>query len=331
MKRIAVLFPQHLFSTRDCAIGYARAFRFLGFHVTEIHYEIIWSKYKKSGLKRNDIPRKACRDVVMKIIESCPDLVVVIDGASTHEIFWNWMRRLGIPTALVMTDCPYWDDVHAHLCAQADYAYANDKLSAAKMGCRYLPLAYNHDIHRPFLVSEKYKSDVVFVGTGFPERVDFLERVNWQGIDFKLLGFFDLDDNSPLQPYFRQNKPFIQNNETIKYYNGAKIALNLNRLSVDFAGEERIASRGSVGPRVYEIAACGCALASQDDVPELKQLLGDNYLPFSTPESLSQILREWLPKEEELIRMGKRARLAVEEHSYIHRAKTMLDCIPIFD
>lgn len=331
MKRIAVLFPQHPFSTRDCAIGYSRAFRHLGFHVTEIYYDIIWRKYKARGLDRNDIPRKACRDVVMEIVESCPDLVVVIDGASTHEIFWNWMQRLGILTAVVMTDCPYWDDIHAHLCAKADYAFANDKLSANKMECQYLPLAYSQDVHRPFLVSEKYKSDVVFVGTGFPERLDILEGVDWDGIDFKLLGYFDLEPGSRLSPYFNQSGEFIHNTETVKYYNGSKIVLNLNRLSIDLYGKERIKERGSVGPRIYEAAACGCAIASQNDIPELKQLLGDNYLPFNTPEELSSVIREWLPKERELEKMGKRARTAMKYHSYIHRTQTMLDYIPMFD
>lgn len=330
MKRIAVLFPQHPFSTRDCAIGYSRAFRYLGFHVTEIHYEVIWAKYKAQGLERNEIPRKACRDVVMEVVETCPDLVVVIDGASTHELFWNWMQRLGIKTAVVMTDCPYWDDVHAHLCHKADYAYANDKLSANEMGCKYLPLAYSRDLHRPFLVSEKYKSDVVFVGTGFPERLEILENVDWSGIDFKLLGYYDLAPDSPLNKHFNQKEAFIPNTETAKYYNGAKIVLNLNRLSIDLYGEERIEKRGSVGPRVYEAAACGCVIASQDDVPEVKTLLDNNYIPFNDADDLSVMLREWLGREEDLAKMGRRAKVCVENHSYIDRAQYMLDCIAMF-
>jgi spore maturation protein CgeB len=331
MKRIAVLFPQHPFSTRDCAIGYSKAFRRLGFHVTDIHYDVLWKKYTEQGLGAERIPRAACRDIVMHIVEACPDLVVVIDGGSTHEVFWNWMRRLDIPTALMMTDCPYYDDVNAHLISYADYPYANDKLSATTMGCDYMPLAYMRDMHKPFIVSDKYKSDVVFVGSCFPERVEILEAVDWAGIDFRLLGYWDLDDTSPLKQYFKQRSLFIDNAETTKFYNGAKIVLNLNRLSIDIEGRERIAERWSVGPRIYEAAACGCAIASQNDVPELKTLLEDHYLPFNTPDELSALLREWLDREDELVEMGKMAHKAVKGHSYLDRAVKMLDKVDIFD
>lgn len=313
MRRISIVFPNARYSTRDCAVGYSSAFNSLGFDVNDIRYELLWEHYYSLYGESEETYRKATSHAVFKIIDSYPDFVVVIDGSRIHNIFWKWMAKLNIKTAVVMTDCPYYDKVNAAIAEKTDYPFANDRLSARKMGIPYLPLAYDSNVHHPFIVSDKYKSDVIFVGTGFPERVEFLEQINWSGIDFKLLG------------YWPDNKEIIPNDEAVQYYNGAKIALNLDRVSVDIDGEERIEGRESPGPRVFEVSACGTLLASQSPV----SILGDNYLLCETPQKMSKMIREWLCRDDDRAILSNNARRAVEGESYVNRAITMLDTISL--
>jgi len=120
-------------------------------------------------------------------------------------------------------------------------------------------------------------------------------------------------------------------NEVAIWYNGAKLVLNLDRYSVDFAGRDRILARWSVGPRIYEAAACGATIVSQDNVPELQTLLDGNYLGFDTPEELEGTVREWLAEEKDKERneIGKRAQACMEGHSYTDRAMQLLDTLRI--
>mgnify|MGYP001099284613 CR=1 FL=1 len=125
MERVAVVFPHVKYSTYDCAVGYSSAFRRLGFHTTEVHYELLWEHYEQ---RAKNPYKKATRHVVLEVVESCPDLVVVIDGSHIHRSFWNWTKRLGIKTAAVMTDCPYYDKINATLAELADYPFAKRKV-----------------------------------------------------------------------------------------------------------------------------------------------------------------------------------------------------------
>lgn len=335
-KHVALIFPPHAASTRDCAVGYSRAFQQLNVHCTNIHYEEIWEQWEKviqsTSLNTATTYERATADVVFKVLECQPDIVFIVDGTSIHDIFWDWMHRLNIPTVAILTECPYRDKTNSYIVERATHTFANDLSSAEVMGIDFLPLAYSQEIHHPMIVSSKYRSDVVFVGSGFPERQHFLEQVDWSGIDFKLFGYWKLDD-SPLKKFFNQDDVVLRNDEAAQYYNGAKIVLNLDRVSVDFQGQETIPGRESVGPRIYEAAACGATIASQDTIPELSDLLGENYLPFATPNELEGILRKWIRDEKRNDRMliGRGARSAVANHSYLHRAQYLLRKLSIID
>lgn len=301
-KHLALIWPYHSFSTRDCAIGYSKALNKLGVHVTDIHSERIWNKWGNlenftnpiTADQKRQLVERVTGDVILEVLKCQPDIAIVIDGTMMHDMFWHWMDRLHIPTAVIMTDCPYLDKANAYVAERCTYPFANDLWSASMMGISYLPMAYTAEIHHPMLVSEKYKSDVVFVGSGFPERKVILEAVDWDGIDFRLFGYWDLENGSPLEPFFKQEQVVIPNPEVAQYYCGTKLVLNIDRVSVDFQGQDRIAGRGSVGPRIYEAAACESVIVSQNTVPELRDLLDDCCLTFDTPQELTSILHEWL-------------------------------------
>ena len=125
---------------------------------------------------------------------------------------------------------------------------------------------------------------------------------------------------------YQQDGIGIQNSETALYYCGAKLVLDLNRLSLNWTGRDRIEKRGSVGPRIYEAAACGSAIVAQGPAPEMYDLLGNNFLSFDTPDELSDIVRDWTRDERAHDRneMGAAAHQAMHGHSYTDRALELL-------
>lgn len=339
IKHIAIVMPSHFFSTRDVGVGLSEGFRKIGYHVTDINYNTrleywrgIWDLTNEGDPSKKQVEQmyeRATGDVLFQLIRNKPDLVIIVDGTQLHVIFWAWMRELGLRSAVVMTDCPYQDVQNAYVAEKCEFAFANDILSARKMGAIYLPMAYRETIHHPMIVAKKYKSDVVFVGSGFQERIKLLEAVDFEGIDFKLLGHWGIDDSSPIKKFNNQDSLAVPNEEVAQYYNGAKLVLDLDRTSIDFGGALQVDGRGSAGPRIYEAAACSCAIVAQDNIEEISSVLGGNYIPFHTPDELSSLLREWLhsDKEEARAEMGRNARKAVEHESYTDRAIRILECI----
>lgn len=338
IKHIAIIYPPHNWSTLDVAMGYSRAFNRLGYHVIDIHYEQIFEKWygffgikdaETHQAKKDKVYERATADVLAEVVKCQPDIVLVIDGTQVHNLFWDWMDRLCVPTIVVMTDCPYYDETNAYIAERCTFPFANDLYSAEKMGIPYLPVAYSTEIHHPIIVSEDYKSDVVFVGSGFPERVSFLEQVDWIGIDFRLLGYWDLREDSPLQEFFGQQSMIIPNAEVALFYNGAKIVLDLHRTSVDFPGRRQIAGRGSVSPRIYEAAACGAFIIAQGGIGELTELLDGCCLTFHAPNELSALLRTWLRDDMAQARheLGIEARQRIQGHSYAERALEILRAV----
>lgn len=333
-QHIAVIYPPHAFSTRDVAVGYSKGFQRMGLHVTEVHYEEIWKKWCDiQDLQKLDsepdkrwLFERATADVVFEVLKCAPDVAVVIDGTQIHDVFWDWMDRLGVPTAVAMTDCPYNDVANAYVAERCTFPFANDRWSAKKMGIPYLPMAYCKEIHHMMIVPEKYKCDVVFVGSGFPERKALLEAVDWGDVDFRLFGYWELDDDSPLRPYFQQDALILNNIETVQFYAGAKLVLNLDRTSIDFAGSKKICGRGSVGPRIYEAAACGAVIVSQDTVGELYDLLGNHFIPFNDPELLGSLVKIFTQDDlaEMRAEMGRAVNERMKGHSYEDRALEML-------
>jgi spore maturation protein CgeB len=336
IKHIAIVYSPHFFSTRDVALGYSKALHRLGYHVIDIDYAQIWEDWcmvrgldKKSDEDKRWLFERASGDVLFEAVKCDPDLVLVIDGSQLHEVFWKWIGRFGFKVAMAMTDCPYHDVAHAYLINRCDYPFANDRGSARKMGIPYLPMAYNKEIHHPMLTTERFKSDVVFVGSGFQERIEILEQVDWTGIDLKLLGYFNLAQDSPLTPYYDDSQAGVANHLVAQYYCGAKLVLNIDRTSINWAGTEHISGRESVGPRIYEAAACAATIVSQNEVPELEELLGGSYLSFSTPEELQEIVHTWVSDDMAHAReeLGLAARERIQGHSYEDRARALLQAL----
>ena len=330
-ERIALVSGAQPTSNYDVWKGYSHAFRMLDFNVIEIPYHMLfrqWSEYARffgivQGDKHwtfdaKDVVLSASLNLVMKIMETEPDYLVIVDGTNIHKSGWEWFKRLGFHTTIIGTESPYQDKSMAVLREYAHTQFTNDIASARKTGFPYLPTAYNTNVHFPIFVPEKMRHDVIFVGSGFPERVKMLEGVDWSGIDFEFYGYYPIAEDNPIAPYYKDTQ--IANEQAAVLYNGAKVNINLNRVSVDYPGELVVPDAESISPRVYEIAACGGFMLSEYR-PELDNIFGDLVPTFTTPEQLNELVHYWLPRDEERREIGEELLRLVKPHSYIERAK----------
>ena len=169
--------------------------------------------------------------------------------------------------------------------------------------------------------------DVVFVGTGFEERVDMLAAVDWTGIDFGLYGSWTLlGSRHPLREHLRAG--VIDNRMTAALYRKAKIGLNLHRTSVGWGrGVEHITIKAeSMNPRCYELAACGRFFVS-DYRAEIGEVFGGLVPAFETAAELEALLRHYLADDEARLSIAAKLPEAVAPHTFDARISGLLEVL----
>jgi len=332
--KLAVLSPSAPTGSHDCFTGFTRAFRLLGYHTDAILGHVTyrdWNEFfRLTGISRGlinytytqeDIIKSASLNCVIKTMEFAPDVLIIIDGTGIHRDAWMWWRRLGVPTFVIGTESPYFDNYVTHIAELATHTFVNELITHERTGLEYLPMGYDSEIHHRMIVNSSWRHDVVFVGSGFPERIEIMNSVDWSGIDLQFYGQYMIPEDSKLAPYYKS--AMIPNAETSLLYNGAKICLNLNRTSIDRDGNIRVEEAKSLSPRAYEIAACGGFMISEYRY-EIHNVFGDLVPTFTDPAELDELIRYWLPRDKERREIGDELVKISKKHSYINRAKIVV-------
>ena len=314
--RILIVHPGADWSVSDLFDGYYAAFRSLGHDVgvynlsARIEVAHGWLQYcwRKAGRQEAkpgavDTIYRASLDVVNSALIGDVDWVFVISGMYLHPDALIMLRRAGRRVALLLTESPYEDDRQIRVARLADVVFTNERtsvrsLAAVNPNVYYLPHAYDPKRHRPNVQTDDDvpAHDVVFVGTGFQERLDVLGAIDWSGIDLGLYGTYELmGSRSKLRQYVRGK--VVSNEYAAALYRRAKIGLNLYRQSIHYHRESpRITTAESVNPRALELAACA-AFTISDARPEVAEVFGSLVPTFTTPEQLQKLLSFWLADE----------------------------------
>ena len=260
-----------------------------------------------------------------------PDIVVVISGFYMYELLVEIMRDRGHKVVLVCTESPYEDDKQI---AKAQWGWdaivLNDPVNVDRyrdvVDCPviYGPHCYRPEVHKPGPGTRR--SDVAFVGTGYPSRQAFLERVDWTGLDLALAGNWQDAPASLTRRVVHPLEECIENSDAVGLYQGALASFNLYRLETN-GGLADTADGWAIGPREVELAAAGCFYARQPR-PE-----GDELFPmlptFDSPEELGDILR-WAkahPDQRQLA--AEQARAAVADRTFPKNAERLLRALDV--
>lgn len=326
MSKLRILFIDTTIdiSIGDSARGYLAALRRQG-HEIHVFRTAARMAFVMTGLKFGPDPemgkdaalvsRTASEMMVVEALKHRADLVVVSSGLGLHPDGLELLNRAGFPIAIILTESPYEDDHQMPYASRCGHVFTNDSYSATERGWHYLPSAYDPQYHHPFPFDPDQACDVLFVGTGWPERQQLLEGVNWAGIGLRILGAWPaLGPDSPLWPHLVNEQ--VTNDETARLYSSAKIAINHHRGHPDAQ---------SLNPRGFELGACGVFQVS-DHRPELGLVYSDGVPTYSDSASLERLLRHFLVNEGERKTEAEyqRSRVLSGPHTFDHRAAQLI-------
>lgn len=228
--------------------------------------------------------------------------VLIVSGMYFHVQVMRHLRLAGRKLALLLTESPYDLPQEWKAVSECDAAWTNERtcveaLRLANPNVWYLPHAYDPERHTPDapVREDVPHHDVVFVGTGFPERRELLSAINWEGIDLGLYGeWSSLGSRNPLRRFVKQGP--IDNTVTAALYRQAKVGLNLFRTSCGFGDNTpRITTAESLNPRLLELAACG-AFTISEWRPEVAEVFWGAVPTFQTPEEAETLIRRALAR-----------------------------------
>ena len=282
-----------------------------------------WIRGKKAAPKPcpSDTLYHAGGELVTRALRVQPDVVLVVSGMFMHPDVFVLMKRAGLKVALLLTESPYDDEKQARVIPYTDAAWSNERTSAERLGIRYLPHAWDEDVHWPGGPSDDtiHAHDVVFVGTGFQERIDLLASVDWTGIDLGLYGSWNMmGSRSSLRQYIKGE--YVDNADTARLYRRAKIGLNLYRQSVGFGRKTlRVTDAESLNLRAYELAATGCFTIS-DNRAEVGEMFGPLVPTFSTPQEMRDLIDRYLKNDQARLDIEDQLPSAVSGQTWAERA-----------
>lgn len=276
-----------------------------------------------------DVIYHASRDAMDMALHSSVDWVLIVSSMFFHPNVLEMMRRQGLKTAVVLTESPYCDPQQARIAGLVNVCWTNERTSVPFLrrfnpNTHYLRAAYDPARHTPVATvdADIPQHDVVFVGSGFQERIDLLAAVDWTGIDLGLYGVWSLlPSRHRLRKYVKGG--LLDNTRTVALYRAAKIGLNLHRTSREYSSKPtHVAHAESMNPRGYELAACGVFQLS-DYRPEVQETM-PSVFTFKNGEALQGRVTYFLNHPERCQLVAQQSRQSVGPHTFAARAAQVL-------
>lgn len=342
--RVLVVSGPHAFATRDVYTGYVSGLRTVLGEDQVITYDIIprynlfhsWCTWLEE--KMGFVPREvranvlAAEPVFGAAHMHRADVVYLISPMYFPMSIVDMLRADGFQCWGHFTECPYEDEFWArNQASHFDHCFVNDRNSLARFqmfnpNTYYVPHAFNPVVHYPRWDRPNDHQHVIFVGTDFASRKQLFEAVDWSGIDLRLYGNWqEVKSGDKLWPYTRQR--LVENHTTAQIYRGATVGISLHRQERYWESEEvlDLGEAFSLGPRSYELAACGLYQVSDGHRSELQELFGDSVPTFDTPEGLQEEVRWALDNPAARQHRAREQWAAVQGHTFEVRARMILE------
>ncbi|MDQ0974577.1 spore maturation protein CgeB [Neobacillus niacini] len=242
----------------------------------------------------------------------------------------EWCKANNIPTAFWNKEDPFHYNAFVETAKHFDYVYTTDSNSVEKYtadGCKNVfsfPFAAQPAYHNPI---EKYKriNKVVFAGAYYGDK--FPERKQAMDSMIEISGkygmeIYDRNYNIPESPnqfpegFKKHIVGTLKGDEIEKAYKGYKISLNVNSI---------VDSPTMFSRRVFEIIASNTPVVSSASLG-IENLFGDIIIASNNFNELQERIQKYF--EDEYYFKTNRLlglRKVLEEHTYTHRVKMMLD------
>lgn len=337
MLRVVVAAPGPNFSVADVHAGWVEGLTEAGCHVVDFNLDRRLDFYSQAmlptgphGTPQAALSTEQAIDLALNGLLACcyrvrPHLLVIISGFFASPEVIGLVRSHGTRVVMVHTESPYEDDRQVLRAAHCDANVVNDptNLDRFRSVCPstwYVPHAYRPSVHYPRNLPAV--RDLVFVGTGYPSRVEWLERVDWSRIDQPLLAgnWQGLGPDSPLLPLVAHGlDECLDNADTAGLYATSRMSLNLYRRE---ANQPVLSAGWAMGPREVELAAMGVPFfrdrrGESDQVLPMLPAIGD-------PEDLADQMAWWARRDTERREAAEEARAAVADRTFANHARWLL-------
>ncbi|MCK0471935.1 glycosyltransferase [Alkalihalobacillus sp. APA_J-10(15)] len=277
-----------------------------------------------SMLSKND-------DVQYQIKQNKPDVVLVLK----RQLPADWIQSFNkhrIPIGLWVVDDPYLIKKHVLRGYHYDFILTQEINAPAfyeKRGMRafYLPLAVNTSTYFPQEVESDYQSDICFVGSGMANRIRLLHQLGncFVHETIRIIGrWWEPLQNQLGRNHFILNKP-ISAEEASKYYNGAKIVLNMHRNPYDSKHNPSRIQAATPNNRTFDIAAC-----SAFQLTSYRKAISDFYqkdeiIEYQSVDDLVKKVEYYLVQSHERREIAKRAyKRTMNAHTYSVRLTDLI-------
>lgn len=315
-----------MFSVADVHRGLVSGLTANGVQVWDFPYDDLLELYNRSHVKvrhrwrpafnADGVATLAAEHLKAAIWQYWPDVIILTSCFWIPPLLYGVLRARPHHVVAWFTESPYEDDAQMNIAKMVDTVIINDPSNLEeyrKVNPRtyYLPQSYDPAIHHPGPGRPEWACDVGFVGTGFRSRIEFLERINWTGMDLRLGGMWKgLTDESPLRPSLvHPIGECFDNADAVDLYRSSRASFNIYRKehTYDWDG-------WAMSPREVELAATGTFFV-REPRPEGDEVL--HVLPtFTEPEELERKLRWWLDRDTARERVANQAARAVADRTF---------------
>jgi spore maturation protein CgeB len=355
--RILLIYPGHSHGTVDVAKGYDQALRDLGHTVRAFCYhdqlafysEALrhWMKVNPNFELRNPTEANlilASEQAVIEAVDFVPDVVLIVNGFALHRRAYDLLHWLRLPLALILTESPYLDEEQAKIVTlgHVGLAFTNDKISVEPLAqatgkpVYYLPHSFDPWRHHPQEPENNYRTDVFFFGTMWPERGRLLRPLARWTKRAHLEWMVRISGTRPVTNGVTQRVQLMDNEELARWYCGTKVAINHHRTIISGSsptrpspvvtgeGEVHIERGWSLGPRAFEIAACGAFQLCDDSRPELAEVFGESVPTYHDGADLRDKIEFYLAHDAHRRELAEESRRRVQDCTFERRVEEVV-------
>ncbi|WDZ63437.1 glycosyltransferase [Paenibacillus polymyxa] len=282
-------------------------------------------------------PRQPIGDIAAQLR---PNLMLALDGMDLPLEQVTAVRQLGIPTAIWLTDDPYYTDTTTKIVTNYDYVFTlemNCLELYRQLGCtsvHYLPFGAFLTHYFPLCSPASVRREIGFTGSAYWNRIYFFNPIMPQLMarNIKINGIW-WDRLPDYQSYGDKIElgRWMSPVETNDSYNGSKIVINLHRSHQDDSVNNNSLKipGASPNPRTFEISASG-TLQLTDTRDDLARFYkpGEEIETYSSQQELLEKVEFYLTHEKERHEIALRAlERTLREHTYGHRIDQLLSVI----
>lgn len=282
-------------------------------------------------------PRQPVGDIAAQLR---PNLMLALDGMDLPLEQVTTVRQLGIPTAIWLTDDPYYTDTTTKIVTNYDYVFTlemNCMELYRQLGCssvHYLPFGAFLTHYFPLSSPASVRREIGFTGSAYWNRIYFFNPIMPQLMarNIKINGIWwdrlpDYQSYGDKIELGRWMSP-VETNDT---YNGSKIVINLHRSHQDDSVNNNALKipGASPNPRTFEISASG-TLQLTDTRDDLARFYkpGEEIETYSSQQELLEKVEFYLTHEKERREIALRAlERTLREHTYGHRIDQLLSVV----